>query len=110
MTKNDVATPDNDDETKKKGFIVDKVRVFLTGLPGVGEGIVSVPTAGGLIPMVALDDRQFKAFSEMSQDLADESGREIWVAEFTARKDIARFERRMVQIPKIGGDKFKIGG
>lgn len=100
----------------QKGFRVSKVRVFLTDLPDdKGEGIVAMPTPQGLIPLVALDNKQFEAFKEMAQAMANDSGRTIKVAEFTAREDVITFEKQLVQVPKmslgskIGAGGFKIG-
>jgi hypothetical protein len=101
---------------KEKKNEIKKVYVFLTDLPDDrGEGIVSMPTPHGIVPLVALDDRQRKSFSKMAQELANESGRDIWAVAFTEREEVQRFECQMVQIPKtsigtkVGDGGFKIG-
>lgn len=106
----------SENEETRKGFRVSKVRVFLTELPDGGEGIVAMPTPQGLIPLVALDDKQFDAFCGMAQQMANEAGRKIWVSEFTTREDTNVFEKQLVQVPKmsvgakIGEGGFKVGG
>lgn len=100
----------------QKGFRVSKVRVFLTDLPeDGGEGVVAMPTPQGLIPLVAMDDKQFEAFKDMAQQMANESGKSIRAVEFTSREDLHTFEKQLVQVPsmsmgaKIGAGGFKIG-
>ena len=107
---------DEEKTEEKKPSKIEKVYVFMTNLPNGGEGIVSVPTPGGLIPLVALDEKQFGHFSEMAQAMANESGRDIWVVAFKEREEVKRFERELVQVPKmsmgakVGEGGWKIGG
>lgn len=102
MTEEEQKTTEEEPE-KKKLNKVEKVYVFLTDLPGRdGEGIVSIPTPGGLIPLVALDEKQFGSFSKQAQQMANESGKDIWAVAFTSREEVARFERKLVEVPKMG--------
>lgn len=88
---------------KEKKNEIKKVYVFLTELPDDrGEGIVSMPTPNGIVPLVALDKRQLGSFSQMAQQMSNESGRDIWAVAFTEREEVQRFERQMVQVPKMG--------
>lgn len=103
-----------EEKNVRKGFKVEKVRVFLTQLPDdKGEGIVAIPTPQGVMPLVALDERQYEAFCGIAQDMCNESGSKITVAEFTGREDVKEFDKQLVQVPqmglKIGDGGFKIG-
>lgn len=112
MTDEEKKTTEEEPEERKPREI-NKVYVFLTDLPGErgGEGIVSVPTQHGIVPMVALDERQLESFRALAQDIANDSGRNIWAVAFTEREEVARFERQMVQVPKMSiGTKIGGGG
>lgn len=103
---------DNDEPPiePRVGFKIQKVRVFVTQMPdGKGEGIVATPTQQGVMPLVALDDRQYAAFCDMAQEICNNSGSVINVAEFTTREDVAKFEKQLVQVPKMGGAKIGDG-
>lgn len=96
-TEEQPETEEKETENNEEGFKVSKVRVFLTQNPKVkGESIIAAQTQAGMIPLVALDDKQYKAFTEMAQDISNESGMKIWVAEFGSRIEGEVFERQLV--------------
>jgi len=117
-----------DTPAEKPSFKLQKIRVFLTEHPSnKGEAIVTINTPQGVMPLIAVDEKQYAAFCAAAQDMANGSGMSIHVAEFNNRVEGQVFERQLVVVPglnlnvnpavegafkntkKIGDGGFKIG-
>jgi len=86
-----------------KKFTLEKVWAFVTPDPRKdgAEGVVSMSTPHGIIPMTAFDEKQLALYSNMAQNMVDQVGTTINCYCFSSRELHAKFEKKLVK--EVGG-------
>lgn len=85
------------EENKAPPFKLEKVWAFTVKDPRKeGEGIVSMSTQHGVVPMVAFDTAQLALYSKMAQNVSNQTGAEVTVWEFAGRTKHITFEKKAV--------------